>query len=221
MDVYVQGADDWTDKYDMMSLTFKFQHIFNDVLTKSSAEDQKYFHDNRRGEIMDIDGVTNMNSNTGIINYYTLGSTNEVIKKTLSAIKSFCESRDIELGQFKVESSNSRDSKVIRIPVVKNDNQYQGYPELNMANRNARVFFEDVLKLDIEENLDIGDVKKAIKNALQYDGHDVKTNAIVPSQDGNIHDSGLSIDQIKSYIRRLVDIIHWAEERNLRTIYVA
>jgi hypothetical protein len=114
---------------------------------------------------------------TGIINFYISGFTSQALQKILRSI--FIELRKLKIkwGNVRKEQSGVYKSQVIRIPIVKNMNTYEGPPEMHMSNVNAYHIFHNLLQYEGEYEFSM-DAEELIQriNSLAHDKEWVAKN---------------------------------------------
>jgi len=132
-----------------------------------SEEEKKNFISQRTPEVVTIDGL-DVDSTSGIINFYTAGLNPTRVEEFLDSILSSLKQAGAEnIGELKREKSKMFKSDVIRIPVGSiTKKEVVKPPELNMANANATHIFQGILKYQFGEgslvNIDANDLIKRI-----------------------------------------------------------
>jgi len=130
-------------------------------------EEKTNFNSQRTPEIVTPDGLE-IDSTSGVINFYTAGLTPVRIEEFLDSILSSLKQAGAEnIGEVKREKSKAFKSDVIRIPVGSiTKKEVIKPPELNMANDNALHIFQGVLKYQFGEgflgDIDVNDLIKRI-----------------------------------------------------------
>jgi hypothetical protein len=87
---------------------------------------------------------------TGTINFYISGFTSQALQKILRSIFAELRKLKIKWGHVRKESSGVYKSQVIRFPIVRNMNTYEGPPEMHMSNVNAYHIFHNLLQYEGE-----------------------------------------------------------------------
>lgn len=87
---------------------------------------------------------------TGTINFYISGFTSQALLKILRSIFTELRKLKIKWGHVRKEQSGVYKSQVIRIPIVKNMNTYEGPPEPHLSNINAYHIFHTILQYEGE-----------------------------------------------------------------------
>lgn len=241
MTTYVKDVD--YDRHDnLMDLSFKLQRRAYMVLEKLPEDQQEYFRRNRPPELLTIDGDSDMDSNTGVLNLYFVGYTSKTLKEILKSVSSELKRLDIKTGRVKMEDSRSIRGKVIRIPIISNENKYHGPPVVNFSNRNAYHIFHEILQYDADDEYNSSfsfkadDLKSRIEAILQHDpdwirDNQIKSgdmsdsnphNAIIKQIAGNatIIDMGLDSDDIKQRLMALLNLANWAIKNGKSDLYV-
>ncbi len=153
-------------------------HILDSVISPSLSklpQDQKnYFKKNSIDyySILSPDGSYHEGpgGSTGVINFYISGFTSQTLQEILDKMSEEFHRLNIELGPVKTESSKAYKSQVIRIPVIKNRNTYEGPPVLDMANVNAYHIFHNILQYEGENEFSM-DAEELIQriDSLSHD----------------------------------------------------
>lgn len=183
---------------------------------------------------------------TGIVNVYTNGIVSDhFYKDFMEALKHATDaaSKYVTFGSFKSESSKNDEGKrqsvdggskafVIRVPVVKNDNDNfddADAPELNISNTNARALLS-ILGLDDEElggSVDYKDIPRLMMKIRNIQNAKVDSAVRQASdtaddpeaQGARIIDFGLSNAQIRAYLDRLLPVLDYAMKRKSDLLY--
>jgi len=193
MTLYVKDVD--YQRFDsIMDLSFHLQRIAYKVL-ESLPEDQiNYFRKNRPMELLTVDGQSDIDSSTGVLNLYYSGYTNLTLKKILKEIVNELKKLKIQFGKLKMEDSGIYKHKVVRIPIIKNENKYTGAPEVNLSNRNAFHIYKNILQFEPDDDTNSSftftaeELKERVESVLKYDPEWISKNKI-SKHDSSIPDS--------------------------------
>jgi len=151
MDVYVQDFQYPTDLNTINDIARDAERKlpFNNL----SEEEKNKFRSQRTPEVVAVDGL-DIDSTSGVINFYTAGLSPVRIEEFLDSILSSLKQAGAEnIGEVKREKSKMFKSDVIRIPVGSiTKKEVVKPPELNMANGNAIHIFQNVLRYQNFDN---------------------------------------------------------------------
>ena len=114
---------------------------------------------------------------TGTINFYISGFTSQALQEILRSIFTELRKLKIKWGHIRREQSGVYKSQVIRIPIVRNMNTYEGPPEMHMSNANAYHIFHNLLQYEGEHDFSM-DAEELIQriNSLAHDKEWVTKN---------------------------------------------
>jgi len=199
MNVSVVGGADKFGYYNtrrLMDLSFMLEKECYKILGDLPEDQIEYFRKNRPAELLVPDGNADIDAPTGILNLYYSGYTKGTLNLFLEKIKKVLAEKKIKLGEVKVENSGAYKYQVIRLPIVENNSQFEGQPEVNMSNRNAYHIFKNVLGFEPEDStgssflMTVVELEAAVNNVLKNDPNWVKDNEIKPNvtDDSNPHD---------------------------------
>ena len=231
MTATVSGADYDSRSYEtILGLSFRFSDkILEPIFKKMSAEDKKYFEQNRNHEIFTSDGDDH-DEPVGTMNFYTAGLTPDAIKRIVEAIIYYAKEFNLKLGQIRgPEKSGMYKSQVIRIPIVKNYNvekTKEHAPEINWSNDNAYLIFNRVLRLydfDVGEHYSIAAidllqrVETVLKRAEQDDEylyHHARPSSVDKQPDkATMIMTGLNPDDIVHRLIQLKKLCEYAIDK--------
>lgn len=198
----------------------------NKFLQKNlSKEDNEYFQNNRVPELFTIDGVTDMDADEGVINFYTAGLSEDVIEKLNGFFKYYIgEYNGILMSEPKREQSNMFKSDVIRYHVKIDDTSVENPPSINLSNMNASLIFSKVLNYpsDIINGGSIiaNELLIKVENALDNDFVIQKAER-KDEQEGNRYMMGYSADRIRVVLGKIKEIAEYAIENNHTHIHLS
>ena len=183
MTLYVDSAD--YKRYDnLIDLSGHLETLAYRELGKLPKDQQDYYSRNRPSDLLTIDGTSDIYSPTGVLNLYYSGYTTATLKKILKVVLDELKKLNIGTGKIKMEDSKAFAYKVIRLPIVKNDNKYNGAPEVNMSNRNAYHIFHNILQFEPDDEYNASfhftatELKDAVESILKHDPDWIKSNQI-------------------------------------------
>lgn len=183
MTLYVDSAD--YKRYDnLIDLSGHLETLAYRELGKLPKDQQDYYSRNRPSDLLTIDGTSDIYSPTGVLNLYYSGYTPTTLKKILKVVLDELKKLNIGTGKIKMEDSKAFAYKVIRLPIVKNDNKYNGAPEVNMSNRNAYHIFHNILQFEPDDEYNASfhftatELKDAVESILKHDPDWIKSNQI-------------------------------------------
>ena len=185
MNVNVAGANySRTDRLDSL-VSHLLTTVVSPILHKIPEDQQEYFRKNSVGfyNMLVADGsyYSGTDPNKGTINLYTNGIIISVLQNILKSIFAELRKLGVKWGKVKHEQSGAFKSKVIRIPIIKNNSIYSGPPELNMSNRNAMHMFKDVLQFEDHDYtfiIDAKELKERVESIIKHDPSWLKNNTI-------------------------------------------
>ena len=235
MTVSIVGANEEFPQLErLLDIIFAIQYKALMPLNSMSPEQKAVFQKYRRSEILAPDGDS-FDEPTGTINFYVQGIPKEVIRQILKNIKEQLDNLGgLTVGKIFVNRSNMNKSPVIRIPIVKNDNKYQGPPEFNVSNSSAHKIFSDMLGFHSPDegtsySMSVDELEQQLKpwnNASDIDQMNQMSQHTSPmtiDKDGGatmIH-SGYDEERLYHYIQSLNDIVTWAKQHGYKKIVVA
>jgi hypothetical protein len=253
MTLYIKN-EDYTRYDTMWELSVYLQRFAYQILETLPQDQKNYFQRNRPAEFLTIDGNTDMNAKSGILNLYYSGYTKETLDKILKIVEHELNKLHIQYEQFKIEKSKMFKCDVIRIPILNIPHEYSGAPELNMSNRNAYHIFKNILQFDPDDEaasaftFDAHELKQRIETILKHDPEWIKNNQInkndsdwpedergEPQNFENPHDDiankifgggsariiqmGLSDEDIRQRLYKILEITNWAIEHGKNYMY--
>jgi hypothetical protein len=235
MSLYVQWADkDYQKNDNLLDLCSTISRPMWKILEKEmTPEETAVFREKGSGtETITPDGSSDFDKPTGIINFYIAGIPQRLLQPILKEIKETLQNIGIpiEYNDMKIEQSGLRRSKVIRIPITKNDNVYKGPPEFNLANGNATALYRDILGFQPEDDgasysFTVEELEQAIQPYIQDRGR-LSPHTIHPSDEQEpggprMISGGRNLNQLYRYIERLQEVIKWCKEHDYKYLYVA
>jgi len=229
--ISVTGADEEFPALEtLLDITFAIQYKALNPLEKMTPEEKKIFNTWRVSDILTPDGE-DVFKTTGTINFYIGGIPMRLVQEICKKITEQLDNIGIECGQFRKDKSGAYNSDVIRIPVIKNPNIYQGPPEMNISQGNATMLLHDILgfgeKEDQYYSIPVDQLDNALKrwtdlsdeqmmHALQK--HTRPTTIDKGDNKATMIFGGVDHDQLFSYLRRLGDIVDWAKSHGYKHI---
>lgn len=176
MSVMVAGAENASKRFDnILDISTHLESIAYRIISNLPEDQQTYFSKNRPFDLLTIDGSSDMDSPTGILNLYYSGYTKSTLLKILKAVLKELKRLNIEYKKPYIEQSRMAKYQVVRIPVIKNNSTYSGPPNLHFSNRNAYHIFHNILGFDAVDEYDSGfemtaeELKSATEAILKHD----------------------------------------------------
>jgi hypothetical protein len=255
MTLYIKN-ENYTRHDTMWELSVYLQRFAYQILETLPQDQKNYFQRNRPAELLTIDGNTDMDAKSGILNLYYSGYTKETLDKIVKTVENELKKLNIQYGPFTSEKSKMFNYEVIRIPILNISHEYTGAPELNMSNRNAYHIFKNILQFDPDDEsassftFDAHELKQRVETILQHDPEWIKSNQInksdsdwpedergEPQNFENPHDDiadkifgsesariiqmGLSDEDIRHRLYKILEIANWAIQHGKKQMYVA
>ena len=226
--VYVKGAEEYPDLTTILNIIFAISRKALKPLENLTAEEKSVFDKQRMPEILSPDG-NDFDKPTGIINFYVAGIPENRIKEILENVREQLDNLNVVYGTFKVDKSKMLKSNVIRIPILKNDNKYQGPPEMNVSNFSARILFHDMLGFEDQGqyySMPIDQLEKSLAEWNDLSDEEMMqklekhTSPASIEKDGGatIISGGWDYDRLYNYISQLNDIVKWAKDHGYKYI---
>lgn len=164
------------------------------------------------------DGGSELTS-TGVMNFYykQINLTDETdLKKILGLIKYALSEKDIQYGEFKNE-----DNRVIRIPILVNDNEKTS-PHAQFSNGMFELLFNEFMQVDIDDETGLISVRDLLIKANQAKAqtHNVFPAKAVQSVQNGVITANPSASMIDAQLDKLIKVLNWATKHNVETVYV-
>jgi hypothetical protein len=232
MDVRVSDFDYPVSKKTISDIGNYLQNYIlykTDFYNQLTDFEKAYWKKNKVPEFITMDGF-DVDAETGTINIYLVG----LPERTYSVIYDYLIKLLTKEG-FKFEATENLEdskmfkSKVMRIKVL--DNPYANQiedkpPELNMANENAKLIFEKVLKYNLSDSfleIPVFDIVNRINKITE---EKIEENERPWSRNwgpGKVEmiSGGLYSEDIKERLNRIKQIAQWALDHGYKRIYVA
>lgn len=255
MNVMIKGAKYPHHIEDLNELAYHIlEKIISPILNNLPEDQKNYFRKNSISyyDMFVPDGSYHSQESpgsTGIINFYISGFTSKTLQLIIKQIFKELRHLNIKWGKIKLEQSQAYKSKVIRIPIIKNDHKTSGPPELNLANVSAYQIFHNILQYEGDYSFQM-DAKELIEriNSLSADPDWVKKHVKNPSvskkrdmfkdepnsDDDNPHNDilkhfkgatiysgGMDLEYLWRKIEQIKEIAEWAVSNGFNEISVA
>ena len=167
---------------------------------------------------------------TGIMNFYCRDWPQRTHEKIIGFIKWILSEQDITVGEVTSEDYTDpeytgvdHNIRVYRIPILKNENEADLPPELNLSSSTWKQLLEDILGFeDYQEDIAIDKLQRNIEVAKAT----IQLRVNMPDktqyqQQGNVYVP----DKGKEYMLQLMSVLEslceWCQERGYTTLYIA
>lgn len=176
--------------------------------------------------------------NTGTINFYTHDFPERTHDKIVSFIKYILSEKDIIVGDIEKEAYgekfspermreigvNPDDTRVIRIPIVKNDSKTPEMPpNIHLSSGTFIKLFKDILDYDdYQGDKDAVELLMKVRQAKRG----LAAKSAIPDKSygtsqGNIHTTVKGKDYFENLLDAVEEFAQWTLDHGYRTVYIA
>lgn len=177
------------------------------------------FNQGTNPEGFGIDGY-NTEAKEGILNFYPQGMPDQAIPKILKAIKYYLGEFGATFGEFKEDLSNLfRGEKVYRIPVRIQRQNTNKPPQINMANKVARIIFNQILNYPSDTHtIQVNDLLFKLSMANDFNIKQATKEPIQQTGKVKVLEGEIDEERIRRHLQGLHELSQWAIQNHYDTL---
>jgi hypothetical protein len=170
-----------------------------------------------------IDGY-DVDAKKGILNFYSGGMDDDLVKRCLKAIKYYLGDFGVRLsGEIRKDKSNLYKMEVYRIPVEITDTDEDRAPEMNVTNKAANVIIQDIFQLphSWSGSIPVESLLMKLSRFTSSDAKQLQTEPTLNYQGKSkpiVFTGGFDAGRIERYLSTLEQMAKWADKNKYYAI---